>query len=196
MPLYKYENYTEYKKIQVQTFKKKESHVWAKKSYIERVVSHLTQHSRAIAVKGLCHGTRNGKEQEWFRSALKAQGIEADVIGTEIAESAAETYPHTIAWDFHDVKGEWLSAMDFIYSNALDHSYKPKECIAAWLSCLRPEGVCVIEWSTGHIPVNKSDPFGVTFGELEELLQQVGEIKDVLCIDDSRRTSFYFVTQS
>ena len=47
---------------------------------------------------GLCHGTRTGKEQEWFRKYLSC-----DVVGTEISETATQ-FPFTIQWDFHKSK--------------------------------------------------------------------------------------------
>ena len=36
------------------------------------------------------------------------------MIDTEISETA-EQFPNTIQWDFHKVKPEWLSSVDFIY---------------------------------------------------------------------------------
>ena len=74
---------------------------------------------------GICHGTRRGKEQEWFRKYLGC-----GVIGTEISDTV-EQFPHTIEWDFHETKAEWINSADFIYSNSLDHSYDPKKCLTA-----------------------------------------------------------------
>lgn len=107
---------------------------------------------------GICHGTRRGKEQEWFRKYL---GI--DVIGTEIS-STATTFPNTIQWDFHNVKTEWIDAVDFIYSNSFDHSFDPEKCLNAWMSCVRPGGFCILEHSTAHEASGASelDPFGAS----------------------------------
>ena len=105
---------------------------------------------------GLCHGTRRGKEQEWFRKYLKS-----DVIGTEISDTATE-FDNTIQWDFHDVKDEWLNNVDFIYSNSFDHSYDPKKCLNNCMSCLRDGGICILEHTSGHEKSTKLDPFGAS----------------------------------
>ena len=104
---------------------------------------------------GICHGTRRGKEQEWFRQNLKC-----DVIGTEISDTATD-FPHTIQWDFHETKPEWAGAVDFIYSNALDHSYDPEKCLDAWMSCLANNGLCILEHSRDHgtHTLTELDPF-------------------------------------
>ena len=65
-------------------------------------------------------------------------------MGTEISDNANE-YDNTIEWDFHNVKKEWIASVDFIYSNALDHSYDPNKCLNAWMSCIREDGLCIIE---------------------------------------------------
>jgi hypothetical protein len=105
---------------------------------------------------GICHGTRRGKEQEWFRKYLSCE-----VIGTEISETATE-FPNTIRWDYHDVKPEWIDSVDFIYSNSFDHSYDPEKCLLSWMSCIRDGGFCIIEHSSMNEPSGASvlAPFG------------------------------------
>lgn len=107
---------------------------------------------------GLCHGTRSGMEQQWFREHLGCE-----VIGTEIADSASQ-FPHTIQWDFHEVKPEWIGSVDFIYSNSFDHSYDPELCLNRWVSCLKPGGICIIEHTAASEPQHTSelDPFGAS----------------------------------
>jgi proteasome lid subunit RPN8/RPN11 len=106
---------------------------------------------------GICHGTRRGFEQKWFSDRLSCP-----VIGTEISHTATQ-FPNTIQWDFHEVKPEWVASVDFIYSNSFDHSYDPEKCLTAWMSCIRPGGICVIEHTDLHGPreANELDPFGV-----------------------------------
>ena len=116
---------------------------------------------------GICHGTRNGFEQKYLREHLKA-----DVFGTEIADTAKEC-PYTIQWDFHEVKDEWLGAIDFIYSNSIDHSYDPKMCFERWLSCLRPGGYCILHWAIWQYKVSRGQPYGATLGEYIDLAMPV-----------------------
>ncbi len=119
---------------------------------------------------GLCHGTRRGDEQVWFRERL---GIE--VIGTEISPTAAD-FPHTIQWDFHHTRPEWLEAVDFIYSNSYDHSYDPRTCFRAWAACLRVGGVMLLEHTDQHRSdsVSALDPFGAERDELVMMLNEFG----------------------
>jgi len=105
---------------------------------------------------GMCHGTRSGCEQKWLSEAL---GVE--IWGTDISPLAAKN-PNTFEWDFHEVKEEWRNKFDFIYSNALDHSYNPDKAVTAWLECIRPGGLCVLHWSTGHKNSTARDPFGAS----------------------------------
>jgi len=122
---------------------------------------------------GICHGTRRGMEQQWFRKYLGCE-----VIGTEISKSATE-FPNTIQWDFHDVKPEWIEAVDFIYSNSFDHSYDPEKCLNAWMSCVRKGGVCVLEHSEAHEPsaTDELDPFGADIMLMPYLITTWGKGK-------------------
>lgn len=108
-------DYEKYRAIQQKGNKIKLDYVAVIEDNIRFLSDYLEQSLSGIGF-GLCHGTRRGKEQEWFRKYLGC-----DVIGTEISETAHQ-FPHTIRWDFHDTKDEWLNSVDFIYSNSLDHS--------------------------------------------------------------------------
>ena len=169
MRLHKYDSPDEYKEIQTTWNKRKINMVWVKRDVIEVIAGYIRKNLPAPKF-GICHGTRRGVEQVWFRELL---GIE--VIGTEISDTASE-FPHTIQWDFHDVKDEWMRNVDFIYSNSLDHSHSPRECIAGWMGCLRPGGFCFIEWTEwdhgdGH--VNALDCFGASIAEVRDFLPSV-----------------------
>lgn len=148
-------DYERYREVQTQGNRRKIERVWATEAGIS-FLSHYIRKTIGQPGFGICHGTRRGEEQKWFRKYL-----DCEVVGTEISDTA-EQFPHTIQWDFHDVKPEWIEACDFIYSNAFDHSYNPEACLDAWMSCLKKSGLCVIEHSSGHSAYNVSemDPFG------------------------------------
>ena len=115
-------DYEKYRQIQIAGNKQKIDNVWV----LEKNISFLSDYIKRVLGKvefGICHGTRRGKEQEWFRKYL-----DCDVIGTEISDTA-EQYAHTVQWDFHETKPEWKDAVDFIYSNSFDHSYDPERCL-------------------------------------------------------------------
>jgi len=114
-----------------------------------------------------------GKEQEWFRKYLNCE-----VIGTEISPTA-EHFPHTIQWDFHEAKDEWIDATDFIYSNSFDHSYDPEKCLNVWMSCVRTGGLCILEHSPEHGPSGTSelDPFGADIVQMPYLILTWGKGK-------------------
>jgi len=111
-------DYERYKEIQTAGNKRKLGAQWVREHEIEFISSHLTKLG-AQPKFAICHGTRRGNEQTWFRKYLSCE-----VIGTEISDTA-DQFPYTIQWDFHDVKPEWLDRCDFIYSNSWDHSYDP-----------------------------------------------------------------------
>jgi hypothetical protein len=158
-------DYERYRQVQAAGNQKKIDWVWV----IEENVAFLADYIRRTIGEpqfGICHGARQGKEQEWFRRYLGCE-----VIGTEISPTAVQ-FPHTIQWDFHEVKPEWLDSVDFIYSNAFDHSYDPEKCLNAWMSCLRKGGLCIIEHSSQHGPDGASelDPFGADIVQMVYLV--------------------------
>ncbi len=167
--LYKYEkpdgsfDYERYKEVQINGNKRKIESVWVTEENVAYLSEYIKKNLSRIEF-GLCHGTRRGKEQKWFRKYLKAH-----VIGTEISDTAIE-FPHTIQWDFHNIKEEWLNNVDFIYSNSLDHSYNPEKCLDNWMSCLSKNGICIIEHTSGHESTSELDPFGAPISLMPYLI--------------------------
>lgn len=171
--LYQYRDYQHYRDIQIAGNLRKINQVWANEENIAYLSRYLQEEVKPLEF-GICHGTRQGKEQAWFRKHL---GIE--VIGTEISPTAKD-FPHTIEWDFHEVKPEWIDRTDFIYSNSFDHSYQPEKCLDTWMSCIRKEGVCILEWSTSHVDADELDPFGATLAGIKKLIRKKYELKAAL----------------
>ncbi len=171
--LYQYRDYQHYRDTQIAGNLRKINQVWANEENIAYLSRYLQEQVKPLAF-GICHGTRQGKEQAWFRKHL---GIE--VIGTEISPTAKD-FPHTIEWDFHEVKPEWVDRTDFIYSNSFDHSYQPEKCLDAWMSCIRKSGVCILEWSTSHVDADELDPFGATLAGIKKLIRSKYDLKAVL----------------
>ena len=162
-------DYATYRAIQIRRNRNRAHRGWIHQGtatglakYLTAIVPHPTF--------GLCHGTRNGNEQRWFRQALPG----CDVWGTEISPDAA-SIPCTIVWDFHEAKPEWVGACDFIYSNSFDHSYDPSKSLAAWMSCLKPDGVCFIDWMClGTAKPPDHDPFAATLPVLVAFINDLG----------------------
>lgn len=173
--LYGYEDshgefdYERYRRTQEEGNHSKIQNVWVLKENIEYLAMYIRRNVLTPTF-GICHGTRRGNEQKWFREFLGCE-----VIGTEISDTA-ESFPHTIQWDFHEVRPEWLRAADFIYSNSFDHSYDPKKCLNNWISCLKPKGICIVEHTTLHGPANTSelDPFGADIALMPYLITKWG----------------------
>lgn len=156
-------DYERYKAVQVQGNKTKIGKVWVK----EKNIAFLSRYIQSFLGQpsfGICHGTRRGKEKEWFQKYLGCY-----VIGTEISDTANE-FPNTVQWDFHDEKEEWREAADFIYSNSFDHSYDPEKCLNVWMNCVRPGGLCIIEHTSGHERATELDPFGARVSEMPYLI--------------------------
>ena len=167
--LYKYQksdgsfDYQKYRETQINGNKRKIEKIWVQEENISYLSEYIKKNNLRIEF-GLCHGTRRGKEQEWFRKYLNS-----NVIGTEISDTATE-FPNTIQWDFHNIKDEWLNSVDFIYSNSFDHSYNPKKCLDNWMSCIHDGGMCIIEHTSGHERASELDPFGASISLMPYLI--------------------------
>jgi hypothetical protein len=148
-------DYEKYRKVQSEGNKQKLDLNWVIEENIKFLSSYLKESTNPISF-GICHGTRRGNEQKWFRKYLST-----DVIGTEISDSAAD-FENTVQWDFHEENADWAGNVDFIYSNSFDHSYDPESCMNTWIDSLRIGGLCILEHSNLHAPegANELDPFG------------------------------------
>lgn len=163
-------DYERYREVQCAGNHRKINNVWVEEENV-RFLSNYIREALGSVQFGLCHGTRRGLEQKWFRKYLGC-----NVLGTEISDSAND-YADTIQWDFHDAKKEWLGAVDFVYSNAFDHSHSPERCLNTWMSCVRPRGLCIIEHSSFHDAshVTELDPFGADIAIMPYLILQWGQ---------------------
>ena len=146
MELFKYKNYEDYKKNQIEANVRKINNSYVDPNSLHSLLNYLIEDLSINPKLILCHGTRRGLEQQYIIDFLKSLGHTPEVVGTEISHTATD-YPHTIQWDFHKTKPEWVNNTDIIYSNSFDHSCKPQECLDIWMSCLNKNGVCVLEYS-------------------------------------------------
>jgi len=181
-------DYERYKELQIDGNKRKLESVWVR----ERNVEFLSQYIETFLGKpevGICHGTRRGKEQEWFRKYLGCE-----VMGTEISETANQ-FPYTVQWDFHDEKEEWIETADFVYSNSFDHSYDPEKCLNVWMNSVRRGGLCIIEHTSGHERATQLDPFGARISEMPYLILTWGNgqffVREILDAPDKAERLTY-----
>ncbi len=158
-------DYATYRKIQNDGFNKKIDVVFVKEPNIAHIARYAARRGPVGSV--LCHGTRNGAEQRFFKTALPG----ARVLGTEIGDGASR-FPDTIEWDFHDMKPEWAGAWDLVYSNSWDHALDPEKAFRTWVSCLSPNGILVLEHTEYHgvRHVHELDVFGATFAGLIDFM--------------------------
>jgi SAM-dependent methyltransferase len=156
--LHTYKSYEEYRQTQITHNIRKIKDVWADEATLELLCGELRKDIPGEGVlSGICHGTRNGFEQNFISTQ---PGFEA--IGTDISATAKD-FERSVQWDFHDVREDWEGKFDFVYSNSLDQSWNPRSALVTWLNQLKPGGRLVIEHTIGHGPANASemDPFGV-----------------------------------
>ena len=156
--LHDYGSYEEYKDTQVFHNKRKIDNIWADSDTLGKIATEIQcNFSNDGILSGLCHGTRNGFEQEYFNKNLNAE-----VIGTDISDTASN-FENTVEWDFHDKRDDWVDKFDFIYTNSLDQSWNPKLALTTWLDQVHNNGIVFIEHTERHGPVGTSsmDPFGV-----------------------------------
>jgi len=182
MNIYKYDSKEQYRSIQEAGNIKKLDCVFVNK----KVVDCLSEYIKENIVKpsfGICHGTRRGVEQKLF-----AEKTGAKVIGTEISSTATQ-FPDTIQWDFHNIKDEWINNVDFIYSNSIDHSYDPIMALSQWLSCLKDNGLCFIEYTYFNKKFTKLDCFSSSREEMVNLISEVGYLHDTIIIKGIHQAS-------
>ena len=161
--LHKYDSYEQYKEAQIKLNKKKLNLVWADEKTLKKVADIIKeaiseQNEEKNKIFGICHGARNGFEQKFLKSEIP----NSDIIGTDISETVLE-FEDSVHWDFHDEKKEWLEKFDFVYSNSLDQSWKPKLALSSWLNQIKLNGLIILEHSIYHSPehADEGDPFGV-----------------------------------
>lgn len=167
MKIYEYDSYEQYVEIQTDANKRKlrRNHSFVKKSTITLINS---LHPTAKNI--LCHGTRGGHEQRYFKEAYP----DAFVLGTEISTTAIE-FPMTIQHDFHEEDEAWLGKFDIVYSNSWDHSYDPEKSLTAWRNQLSDAGRLYIDHA--YNPMNNQssavDPLEIYHNEILELLEKL-----------------------
>ena len=179
MKVWEYKNYDEYVDAQVMgNLAKYKSHSYVDTNIIGGIVNYMIS-NKLKPTFGLCHGSRRGLEQEYFVNWFKSQNIDVSVLGTEISPTATE-FKDTIQWDFNEAKDEWINGVDFIYSNSFDHSFNPSKTIDVWMSCLRDDGMCFVEWSDDCLKNRPMDPVAGTLEEWESLFNKKYKVVDVL----------------
>jgi hypothetical protein len=188
MQLHEYESYEQYKEIQIRTNKKKLKKVFCGANELSLIVNYIKDKNLKVE-HGVCHGVRRGFENQYFKDQLNA-----DVFGTEISDTATK-FTDVIEWDFHEVKEEWIKKFDLIYSNSMDHSYKPKECLDAWMSTLSDNGRLYLHWTKYSLPKhsNQKDPFGASFEEYKAMIEEKYEIENILVLPSKRKTKIFVV---
>lgn len=156
--IYKYKDYEEYKKTQIHHNKNKINYIFSDETTLNRIKEYLFKKISINNINGICHGSRNGFEVHYFNNAIP----NSNIIGTDISDNALK-FKNTIIHDFHDVKKEWISYFDFVYSNSLDQSYDPKKALKVWLDQIKKDRYLFIELSDQHTvkASGKMDPFGV-----------------------------------
>ena len=191
MELYKYKNYDEYVKAQIEGNVRKIRNSYVDPISLNVLINQLYEEYNIKPKTIICHGTRRGLEQQYFLESYTTIGLSPNIIGTEISHTAND-YPNTIQWDFHNVKDEWVNSIDLIYSNSFDHSYNPNQCLKSWMSCLSDNGVCVLEYSYEcDTKCGKTDPFAATLDEYKEFISKDYVIEDILSsegLDDRGET--------
>ena len=153
--LHEYKSYKEYRDLQIYHNKRKINKVFADRHTSRVGNTLLNLFNDEDQIKGICHGSRNGFEQNFlndFSNKIK-------VIGTDISDIAKD-YENSIQWDFHDQNKDWISANSFVYSNSLDQSWQPKVALKTWLDQLKPNGVLILEYTAAQGPegADKVDP--------------------------------------
>ena len=171
MEIFKYENYEDY--VKEQTFYNKEKLSW---SYFNKqgprrgiIISCIKKYlGNANNLDVICHGTRGGHEQKFFKEIFPKGHIQ----GTEISDTATK-FPMTVEWDFTKQHPRWVDRFNLVYSNSFDHTIDPTETLRVWHEQLRKDGFLFIEWAENHSICGPSDPLNAKAEEIEKLKKKI-----------------------
>lgn len=186
MKIYEYKNYDEYVFYQTEANKHKINNVYVHKETIRRIAN-----DKKIADNILCHGTRNGAEQKYFKHFFP----NAFIIGTEISETASQ-FEMTIQHDFTLPNPEWIDKFDIVYSNSFDHSINPVETLTTWKNQLNSQGKLYLEHTEDpKLNVSKAwDPLAISRKEIEKIMNQI-ELKLVKILKSKSHNGNIYVCQ-
>ena len=163
MKIYQYENgYDEY--VETQTFHNKRK---LGRVYFKEHTGKIIKEHKPEATNIICHGTRNGAEQKYFKSVFK----NSYVIGTEISETA-EQFEMTVQHDFTLPKDEWLNKFDIVYSNSFDHTIDPKKTLETWANQLSDDGILALEYNERESEGSAMDPLDAKLSEVVEMVRE------------------------
>jgi len=169
MKIYTYRDYDHYVEMQTEANKKKIDWRYVKPETVKRIVDHFRKNFDGDPKAIICHGTRNGGEQQFFQGHFP----NAEIVGTEISETA-EQFPMTVQWDFTKQKDEWIGKHDIVYSNSFDHSIDPEETLRVWTEQLTPNGILYIEYSEQQSESSAYDPLDATNKEVVKMIRDKG----------------------
>jgi|TARA_R110002167_G_scaffold58768_14_gene166449 hypothetical protein len=183
MRVYEYEDYDDY--VEAQTWTNKEKLTWryVKPHTIKRICEH-----KPYAAFIICHGTRNGTEQEYFKDNCP----NAYIIGTEISETATQ-FPMTLHHDFTFPVEKWIGKADIIYSNSFDHTIDPEKTITTWRDQLNPQGKIFLEYSERSSRGHRQDPLDATNKEISSLIGDNGMIVEEVWRDGIQHGGVIFI---
>ena len=157
MKVYKFKNYDEYVASQKDANEEKQHMSFVQLRTIKKIFNVYGPNAKNI----LCHGTRRGAEQKYFKHVYP----NAEIIGTEIGIS---DWPMTVQHDFNQVKKEWINKFDIVYSNSIDHAFNIAKTITLWSNQLNKNGKLFIEKST-DLNYRAWDPIEISDREIKEL---------------------------
>ncbi len=173
MQIFKYKDYEHY--VKEQTFYNKEKIAWSffnkqgprKGILILMIEKYFGESANNKDV--ICHGTRGGHEQQFFKGLFPKGHIQ----GTEISDTASQ-FPMTVEWDFTKQHPRWVNRFDIVYSNSFDHSINPQETLRVWHEQLREGGFMFIEWAEGDSVCTLNDPLDASAKEITKLIKKTG----------------------
>lgn len=107
-------------------------------------VRHLLDNPKDI----ICMGVRDGTEAFEFKQYYP----KATVIGTDITDNIKTIRSHIdakiVKQDFNKLPDDWANKYDLLFSNSLDHAFKPEDTLREWRRVVKPGGQLLLELST------------------------------------------------
>jgi len=184
----RFKTHKKYVESQRKTTNRKGGVVFFTAAEIVRFADWMKQNGKESPLKGICHGSRAGHEQDEFKKHFP----DSEVLGTDLFPYSGKSANNpgksvVIEWDFSKQKTEWLGSFDFVYTNSLDHARFPWRVIRTWIKQLKVDGVLLVQWTKSNlITFGGGDCFSGTIYEWIELFNKIGNVIDIFYINVPR----------
>jgi len=180
MKRYSANNYSEYKKAQIE----RSAHKWGSLTFSKQLAYfiNLLDIFRKIdnaTFKTIgCMGIRKGNEYDAFKEHINFK--DSIVYGIDINPKVEKVGPNCYCKDFSNLPKQWENYFDIVYSNSLDHAFDVAKTISEWYRVCKK--YLILTLATGT-EVDRNDMYSFVKEDIDKLFD--AKRFKVLWVEDS-----------